>query len=40
MLIVTLPPDPAAPLLEAELLEHAAAARTMPAAAATATTRR
>jgi hypothetical protein len=40
MLIVTLPPDPAAPLLDAELLEQAAAARTMPAAAATATTRR
>jgi hypothetical protein len=34
------PADPAVPLLEAELLEHAAAARTVPATAATATTRR
>src|ERR1700760_3018110 len=43
MLIVTLPPDPPAlalPLLEAELLEQAAAARTRPATATAAATGR
>jgi hypothetical protein len=40
MLMVTLPPDPDAALPALELLEQAAAAKTRPATAATATTGR